>query len=79
MPLRKKNRFAAAFKEGSKKAFVRYVRSSDPDVLEATWRYAMDTLERVPYPDPERFKVVLQERVSSRPDAMGGHAEEGAR
>lgn len=63
-------------KEGSKKAFARYVRSDDPDVLEATWRYATDTLERIPYPDPESFKVVLEERVSGRPDATKASPEQ---
>jgi ABC-type nitrate/sulfonate/bicarbonate transport system substrate-binding protein len=57
-------------KEGSKKAIAKYVRSNDPDVLEATWRYAEDTLERVPYPDPETFRVVLEERASNRTDMV---------
>lgn len=56
-------------KEASKKAIARYVRSEDPEVLEATYQYAIDTLERIPYPDPEGFKVVLDELARSRPEA----------
>jgi NitT/TauT family transport system substrate-binding protein len=55
-------------KEGSKKLLQPYVGSSDREILDATWQYANDTLERVPYPDPEGFKVVLQERARSRPE-----------
>lgn len=57
-------------KEASKKLLARYVRTADPDVLEATWQYAQDTLERIPYPDPEGFKVVLEERARSRGEAV---------
>ena len=63
-------------KEGSKKAVARYVRSDDPEVLEATWQYAIDTLERVPYPDPEGFKVVLEELVRSRPEVAKARPEQ---
>ena len=63
-------------KEGSKKAIARYVRSDDPEVLEATWQYAIDTLERTPYPDPEGFKVVLEELVRSRPEAAKARPEQ---
>jgi NitT/TauT family transport system substrate-binding protein len=55
-------------KERGKKALSRYVRSDDPEILDATWQYAIDTLERIPYPDPETFKVVLEERARTDPD-----------
>jgi NitT/TauT family transport system substrate-binding protein len=56
-------------KERGKKALSRYVRSDDREILDATWQYAIDTLERIPYPDPETFKVVLEERARTDPDA----------
>jgi ABC-type nitrate/sulfonate/bicarbonate transport system substrate-binding protein len=55
-------------KEGAKKLLVPYVGSTDPETLEGTWQYANDTLERVPHPDPDGFKVVLQDRARSRPE-----------
>lgn len=63
-------------KERSKKVLGRYVRSDDPEVLEATWQYAIDTLERIPYPDPEGFKVVLEERARARPDQLKAKPEQ---
>lgn len=55
-------------KEEAKKVLARYVGPNDPDVLQATWQYARDTLERIPYPDPGGFKVVLEDRARSRPE-----------
>lgn len=63
-------------REAGMKAISRYVRTEDPAVLEATWQYAIDTLERVPYPDPEGFKVVLEELARSRPDAAKARPEQ---
>lgn len=63
-------------RERSKKALSRYIRSDDPEVLEATYQYALDTLERVPYPDPEGFKVVLEELARSRPEAARARPEQ---
>jgi ABC-type nitrate/sulfonate/bicarbonate transport system substrate-binding protein len=55
-------------KERGKKALVRYVRTEDPELLESAWQYAIDTLERIPYSDPETFKVVLEDRARTDPD-----------
>lgn len=63
-------------KEGGKKALARYVRSDDAEILEATWQYAIDTLERIPYPDPEGFKVVLEELARSRPEVAKARPEQ---
>ncbi len=63
-------------KEGSKKAFVRFLRSDDPEVLEASWQFGVDVIERIPYPDPEMFKVVLEERARSRPEAAKAKPEQ---
>ena len=63
-------------KEGSKKALARYLRSDDPESLEASWQFAVDVVERIPYPDPEMFKVVLEERARSRPEAAKAKPEQ---
>lgn len=63
-------------KEAGKRAISRYVRSEDPEVLEATWQYAIDTLERIPYPDPEGFKVVLEELARTRPEVAKARPEQ---
>ena len=55
-------------KEQATKLLRPYVGSTDREVIEATWQYANDTLERVPYPDPEGISVVLQDRARSRPE-----------
>ena len=52
------------------------MHSDDLEVLEGTWQYAIDTLERVPYPDPEGFKVVLEERAGTRPEAAKARPEQ---
>ncbi|MBI2540106.1 MAG: ABC transporter substrate-binding protein [Deltaproteobacteria bacterium] len=63
-------------KERSKKGIGRYIRSEDAGVLEATWQYAVDTIERVPYPDPEGFKVVLEELARTRPETAKAKPEQ---
>jgi NitT/TauT family transport system substrate-binding protein len=63
-------------KARSKKALAQYIKSDDAEVLEATWQYAIDSLERIPYPDPEGFKVVLEERARVRPDAAKAKPEQ---
>jgi ABC-type nitrate/sulfonate/bicarbonate transport system substrate-binding protein len=55
-------------KEEAQKLLHPYVGSTDREVIEATWQYANDTLERVPYPDREGINVVLQDRARSRPE-----------
>jgi len=63
-------------KEGSKKAIARFLRSDDPEDLEASWQFAIDVVERIPYPDPEMFKVVLEERARTRPEAAKAKPEQ---
>jgi len=55
-------------KESAKKLLRPYVGLGDRETLEATWQYANDTLERVPHPDPEGIKVVIQDRARTRPE-----------
>jgi NitT/TauT family transport system substrate-binding protein len=63
-------------KEPAKRRLARYVKSDDPEVLEATWQYAVDSLERIPRPDPEGFKVVLEERARARPELAKAKPEQ---
>lgn len=56
-------------KEGSKKILGRYHKTDDAEILEATWQYGVDVIERVPNLDPEMFKLVLAERARTRPEA----------
>lgn len=55
-------------KEAAKKFLQPYLGSADREVFESSWKYAADTLERVPRPDPEGIKVVLQDRARTRPE-----------
>ncbi len=63
-------------KKGSKRAIGRFVRSDDPDVLEASWQFGIDVIERIPYPDREMFRIVLEERARTRPDAAKARPEQ---
>ena len=63
-------------KDGSKKALARYLRSDDPETLEASWQFGIDVIERIPYPDREMFKLVLEERSRTRPEAAKAKPEQ---
>ena len=56
-------------KEGSKKAIAKFLQTADPEVLEASWQFGVDVIERIPNLDPEMFKLVLEERAQTRPEA----------
>src|SRR5918995_1324738 len=55
-------------KEAAKNFLQPYMGSADREMFESTWKYATDTLERIPHPDPEGIKVVLQDRARTRPE-----------
>jgi NitT/TauT family transport system substrate-binding protein len=56
-------------KEASKKAIAKFLHTEDPEVLEASWQFGVDVIERIPNLDPEMFKLVLEERAQTRPEA----------
>jgi NitT/TauT family transport system substrate-binding protein len=56
-------------KEGSKKAIARFLHTEDGESLEASWQFGIDVIERIPNLDPEMFRLVLEERARTRPEA----------
>ena len=54
-------------KEGSKKAIAKFLHSDDAEILEASWQFGIDVIERIPNLDPEMFRLVLEERARTRP------------
>ena len=63
-------------KENSKRLLTRFVRSKEPEVLEATWQYAVDSLEQIPYPDPEGCKVILAALSRTRGETLAAKPEQ---
>ena len=59
----------ASQRRGSKKAIAKFLQTTDPEVLEASWQFGVDVIERIPNLDPEMFKLVLDERAQTRPEA----------
>jgi NitT/TauT family transport system substrate-binding protein len=56
-------------KDGSKKAIAKFLHTDDAEVLEASWQFGVDVIERIPNLDPDMFKLVLDERAQTRPEA----------
>ena len=63
-------------KEASKKAIARFLHTEDAESLEASWQFGVDVIERIPNLDPEMFKLVLEERARSRPEAARAKPEQ---
>src|ERR1043166_8657005 len=63
-------------KEASKKAIARFLHTEDPESFEASWQFGVDVIERIPNLDPEMFKLVLEERARSRPEASKAKPEQ---
>ncbi len=58
------------------KIIQRYTRTSDPAVLEETYRvYALKYLPRAPYPKPSGVRAILDSFESTMPDAKGADPE----
>jgi hypothetical protein len=41
----------------------------DPESIESTWQFGIDVVERIRNLDPQVFRVVLEERARTKPDA----------
>jgi NitT/TauT family transport system substrate-binding protein len=63
-------------KEASKSAIARFLRSDDPESIESTWQFGIDVVERIPNLDPQMFRVVLEERAATRPEAAKAKPEQ---
>lgn len=63
-------------KEASKKAIARFIRTDDAESLEASWQFGIDVIERIPNLDPEMFRLVLEERARTRPEAAKAKPEQ---
>jgi NitT/TauT family transport system substrate-binding protein len=63
-------------KEASKRAIGRFLHTDDAESLEASWQFGIDVIERIPNLDPEMFRLVLEERARSRPDANKAKPEQ---
>jgi len=50
--------------------------SEDPEILEASWQFGIDVIERIPNLDPEMFKLVIEERTRTRPEAAKAKPEQ---
>ena len=63
-------------KEASKRAIGRFLHTDDAESLEASWQFGIDVIERIPNLDPDMFKLVLEERARSRPEANKAKPEQ---
>ncbi|HEX9455408.1 MAG TPA: ABC transporter substrate-binding protein [Candidatus Binatia bacterium] len=78
-------RFLKAYSEGVKRlhsdpeiarrAIVRYVRASDPKVVNAVYQYAIDYVDKVPYNTREGIQEVLNQIGERNPKAKEAKAE----
>ncbi|HWH79503.1 MAG TPA: ABC transporter substrate-binding protein [Candidatus Binatus sp.] len=78
-------RFLKAYSEGVKRlhsdpeiarrAIVRYVRASDPKVVNAVYQYAVDYIDKVPYNTREGIQEVLNQIGERNPKAKEAKAE----
>ncbi len=64
----------AADKTMAKKVIEKYIRESDPEILESTYRYGMDYIAPLPYPAKEGIAEIL--RQSSHPKAKSVNPNE---
>ena len=63
-------------KEASKSAIARFLRFDDPESIESTWQFGIDVVECIPNLDPQMFRVVLEERAATRPEAAKAKPEQ---
>ncbi|MBI2369107.1 MAG: ABC transporter substrate-binding protein [Deltaproteobacteria bacterium] len=55
-----------AQKEMAKKVIGKYTRTTDPEMLEATWQYAVDYVEKIPYPTRDGLREPIAQSVHPR-------------
>ena len=63
-------------KNGSKAAIGRFLKSEDPEIIESTWQFGVDVVERIPNLDAQMFQLVIDERAQTRPDAAKAKPEQ---
>lgn len=78
-------RFLKAYSEGvrrlhtdpeiSKRAIARYIRSSQPKIIDAVYQYAIDYVDKVPYNTREGIQEVLRQIADKNPKAKDAKAE----
>ncbi len=78
-------RFLKAYSEGVKRlhsdpeiarrAIVRYVRASDPKIVDAVYQYAVDYVDKVPYNTREGIQEVLNQIAERNPKAKDARPE----
>ncbi|HUK40397.1 MAG TPA: ABC transporter substrate-binding protein [Candidatus Acidoferrales bacterium] len=78
-------RFMKAYSEGvfrlhtdpalSRRAIQRYTRATDPQVVEAVYRYALDYVEKIPYNTREGIQEILNQLSVTNPKAKTARPE----
>jgi NitT/TauT family transport system substrate-binding protein len=78
-------RFLKAYSEGvrrlhsdpeiSRRAIVRYVRTTDPKTIDAVYQYALDYVDKVPYNTREGIQEVINQIAAKNPKAKDAKAE----
>jgi NitT/TauT family transport system substrate-binding protein len=78
-------RFLKAYSEGvrrlhtdpeiSRRAIVRYVRSTQPKIIDAVYQYALDYVDKIPYNTREGIQEVLRQIAEKNPKAKDAKAE----
>ena len=64
----------AADKSVAKKVIEKYTRETDPEIIEATYRYGMDYIAPIPYPAKEGIVEIY--RQSSHPKAKTANPDD---
>ena len=63
-------------KEASKAAIAHFLKTGDAETIEATWQFGVDVIERIRNLDPQMFKLVIDERAQTRPEAAKAKPEQ---
>ena len=78
-------RFIKAYSEGvhrlhsdpeiSRRAIMRYVRTSEPKIVDAVYQYALDYVDKIPYNTREGIQEVLRQVADKNPKAKDAKPE----